>query len=246
MEKESKDLIRIIPDKINTANDNIFLGLALIRNDLGDLIYLQSLHTKGKKQYEIEEVSAERGQEGGRNIYILRLALSSFYNFLEFLYMRKNDIQTNNEFLLHLKKLSRDDQKLWLSFTKMAEYYKQPEQANKLNRVQKNILLLASAARNKITYHYHGILRHIKSGFKIAFNDRSKPNSKYAYTTELDNINKDRSYYIDLSLQCFLEDILTSQKISIAVIEKDTINIIAGMYRIISKLLKSYHIAIKE
>jgi hypothetical protein len=64
------NLIGIDPKKIQATSDNIFFGLALIRNDLSDLVYLQSLHAGKRNTLNIKKynISADRGRNAGHDI----------------------------------------------------------------------------------------------------------------------------------------------------------------------------------
>lgn len=79
------DKLKIIdPSKFLSGNNyGLFFGLALMSNDLGDLIHLHDLHIKDGIKPE-NYISAENGRKNGRNIYILRLTLSHLYSILEF------------------------------------------------------------------------------------------------------------------------------------------------------------------
>jgi hypothetical protein len=105
----------------------------------------------------------------------------------------------------------------------------------------KSILILSHRTRHDLTYHYYAAPLHLSNGYKIAFNKRDAENTKYACATELSNIDLDRSYYTDLSIQKYLESQIGLSDNLIPEMEGPFIEIIASFNKVISKLLKQYH-----
>ena len=241
-------LIKIDPDKITADNNNVFLGLSLIRNDLSDLVYLQGLHANENKKLDLKdkEVSAIAGQAVGRNIYIFRLALSLLYSSLEFFYTRRKQISSSDELKIILLSLPNPEKETWKSFLKMANILLTIKKINEidedtfLNNKNKRILKLCYVARNNITYHYHGAVKHLKDGYLIAYSKRDSENSSFAFATDKNSINEDRSYYIDLSIQKYLENKVGSHDL-LKDNQDDFLKIIADLNAVISSILTKYH-----
>lgn len=241
--KNILDLIEIDPEKIKSSPRNVFFGLALIRNDLSDLIYLQSLHSKERNSLNIKkyEVSADRGRNAGHDIYIIRLILSQLYSIIEFFYKRENDIDRDLELKRIIKKISPNDQKTWELILEIAKNFNSRDGSGPISANLNKIWHLSSITRNDLTYHYHGILKHISIGYTKAFNSR-KLNTDFAYVTEMIDVKKDRSYYVDISLQKYLEDKVGLDKELVPYFEDDVLNLIADINRVISIILKEYHL----
>lgn len=244
MEIDYTDLIKIEPSNLADSKQDLLLTLALIRNDFSDLVYLQKLHKEKSEDFKLE-VSAKNGQITGRNIYILRLALSHFYSFLEFLDKRDDLIRNNQKLQLVIDKLDKKDKKLWEDFCFLAKnlFLKK---SNKLNNfiVKDDILKLlrlSKYARHNLTFHYSGSFNYLKIGFDEAFYVQPKNSAnRVAFATELEDIYKDRSYYIDLSIQTYLERV-ADLKIDVFKIEKEFVELLAYANRILSRIVSTYH-----
>ena len=235
----------INPEKFLSGNDySLFLSLALINNDLGDLVYLQGLHARSVKKIKYP-ISAEHGRKTGRDIYIFRLALSHLFNILEFFYKRIKDIEKDN--LLNKiinEDISTDEKLFWDLIITLSKSYKDFGK-DKLAVVGINpellrVISLSEAARNDVTFHYHGTPRHLKLGFESAFKNNSLPNTKYAFVTEIGSVAEDRRYYIDISLEKFLEKEAGLEE-SIYKTESLMVDFIANLNRVIYKILFEFH-----
>ncbi len=238
----SKNLICIDPKKIDRTKKNIFFGLALIRNDLSDLIYFDKLHNEAANRKKlVNTISAEAGQFTGRDIYIFRLALSHFYSTLEFLNTRKNDIKTNHNLKTIISSLTPTEWSAWDSMIKISSSYDGKKSLDPtLNPDVGDVILLANLIRNDITYHYHGTIKHLTQGYSSAF-AKTAFNSKCAYVTEIENLDKDRSYYVDLAIQDYLENKIKREIFKNKGLKKYSIEIMLGFHKVISKILLNYH-----
>jgi hypothetical protein len=245
MEENTENLIQIESEKIEASSKNIFFGLGLIRNDFGDLAYLQGLHAKEYEKLDLtQKFSSENGQYSGRNIYLFRLALSHLYSVLEFLEERKDDIFKNEDFKSKLKKLSKEDRDIWNSFMDLSSYTekgKKIEDAVHLSKTTRAIFKLSCITRHELTYHYHGSLKYLSRGYKIAFQDKKDENTEFACVSEILDVKKHRSYYIDISIQKYLEDQIGLRENLFPKFENKVIELISDFYAVSSKLLKIYH-----
>jgi hypothetical protein len=106
------------------------------------------------------------------------------------------------------------------------------------------IIDLASSSRHDVTYHYHGILNHISRGYTSAFLEKNLLNAEFAFATELQNIDSDRSYYVDLAIQTYLQDKIGIQNL-IDDTQEDFLNLMSSCHKILSKLLSNYHNRLK-
>lgn len=240
------DKLKIIdPSKfLSGADYGLFLALALMNNDLGDLIYLQGLHVIAGKKPE-KYISAENGRKVGRNIYILRLAFSHLYNILEFFNIRINDIK--NDLLLKKiidESLLSNEKAFWNLLIKLSqnqkEFGKKELSIAGINLDLLKVLNLSEIARNKITFHYHGTAKYLKEGFELAFKNSKQSNTRYAYVTEIDNVTEDRRYYIDIALQRFLEEKANMSK-DVFTAESLMIEFLAVFNKIVYKILCEFH-----
>ena len=238
-----RDLNGINPKNILKDRSNgIFLGLGLISNDLGDLIYLQGLHARNSKFGRI--VCAEFGRAAGRNIYILRLALSQLYNILKFFFFREEDIKNNQSLILIKKTFSNDEKVFWEIVIKLAKEYKRFGKKQLsipgINPEIIKIINLSESARDNLTFHYYGTNKYLMNGFDFAFIKKPQMNTKHAYITEINDVTKDRRYYIDISIQRFLEEKLGSGK-DIFEEEKKLIDFLAAFNKVVSRILSEFH-----
>jgi RNA binding exosome subunit len=237
--KEKNNLIKINPEKIvNSSSEkrvkDILLTLALVRNDISDLIYLQGLHVKNSPP-DLQKVDEKSGQFTGRRIYIIRLVLSHFHEFLVFLDKRSKEIEDNDKLKKILDRLSDDEKALWIVFGWMAK-----KEYKKLKPWVLNVLNLAETARHDVTFHYYGSSKYLNDGFSEAF--FKKPMTKkneFAYATEIRSVKEDRSFYIDLALQVYLEKELKIKDLFLA--EKDVIDLLSSLNRLLTDILSLYH-----
>jgi hypothetical protein len=248
MELDFTDLAKIKPEKLDTSNKDLMLTLALIRNDMSDLAYLQSLFIDDNKDIK-PTISAKNAQFTGRSIYILRLALSQFYAFLEFLHNRKEEIVKNKKLQDVISKINNQDRQLWKDLCTQADnlFSKGDKNVKTLifkNSV-KNLLELSSKARNQFTFHYHHSYNYLNQGFNTAFKEDKKTiSNEFAYVTEKEDVFKDRAYYIDLAIKRYFETSLNDKQID--VIQKDFLDVFALGNRILFKILRRYYNSIVE
>lgn len=243
-----KYLIKLNKDKILKSNNkkraNTLLTIALIRNDISDLVYLQGLFASDNKNIK-NEVSAESGQYAGRRIYFMRVFLSHYFEFLMFLYKRKKDIENDMELQVILKNLSKDNLKIWKNFNLLADTIESKEKYKENNNIEYKVLILAESVRSELTFHYWHASSYLSNGFKRAFiEDDTNPHNKHPIATELFDLNKDRSYYIDLAIERYLENKVSLDK-DIFIFENEIINIVANVNLILSVILNKYHNNIK-
>ncbi len=252
-----KDLIKIHPQLIDPEKDSILFTLALIRNDISDLLYLQHLSMDDLKNItNHSEVSAETGQASGRRIYIIRLFLSHFYSILEFLEEKDANINSNISIRLSLLKLKKSlkMKNNWDQFMKLARN----KEVRDLTKFKGRELLLmkfvklANVSRNDLTYHYYGTSKHIKKGYNLAFikdGQKEGGNSDFAYVTEMSttNVQKDRSYYIDLSTKVYLENATDLDCDLVKFVETGGfVELMADLHLIINSILKDYHLGLAK
>ncbi len=240
------DKLKIIdPTKFLSKEDyGLFFALALMSNDLGDLIHLQGLHARAGKNSE-KYISAENGRKTGRNIYILRLAFSHLYNILEFFNKRIKDIE-NDPLLKNIINtyLSKNERAFWNLLIKLSKnengFGKKELSITGINPELMKIINLSAVVRNDVTFHYHGTAKHLKKGFKLAFEKSKQLNTQYAYVTEIEDVTEDRRYYIDIALQRFLEEEAGIGK-DVFAAESLMIEFLASFNKIVYKILCEFH-----
>jgi len=246
----NNDIVKINKDKIKCSNENkrtrsTFLTLALIRNDISDLVYLQGLFVKSNKdiKYEISSVS---GQFTGRMIYIMRLALSHYYEFLFFIDKRKKEIDNDLEFQVVLKSLNKKNKEVWHNFYCLASELKTIGEISKVKpNIKYKVAALAESIRGNLTFHYYHSSFYLYKGFIQAFYlDKQEEKNKHPLVTESENVSKDRSYYIDLSIERYLENESMIDE-NLFKFEKNIINTIAEVNMILNRILNIYHKKIK-
>lgn len=240
------DKLKIIdPAKFLSGEDyGLFFSLALMSNDLGDLIHLQGLHARAGKNPE-KYISAENGRKTGRNIYILRLAFSHLYNILEFFNKRIENIE-NDPLLKRIidECLSRSEKAFWTLLIKLSqnqkEFGKKELSIIGINPEFVKVVNLSEIARNNVTFHYHGTAKYLKTGFELAFKNSKQLNTQYAYVTEIEDVTEDRRYYIDIALQRFLEEKSGIDK-DVFASESLMIEFLASFNKIVYKILCEFH-----
>src|SRR5680860_513890 len=169
------DLIKINRDKIKTSNEgkrtrSTFLTLALIRNDISDLVYLQGLFVHDNNKIE-SKISSHSGRSMGRMIYIMRLALSHYYEFLQFLCKRKEEINGDLEFQAILKGLNKEDRAVWDNFNSLAHELELIDTIIKVKNtsIEYKVMALSRFMRGNLTFHYWGSAKFLYIGFEKAF-----------------------------------------------------------------------------
>lgn len=223
----SKDLIKLDRNKIIQSNNrkgsNPLLTIALIRNDISDLVYLQGLFADGNKNIK-NVVCAESGQYAGRRIYFMRIFLSHYYEFLIFLKNRKEDIENDTALQTILKNLNKNNLEIWNNFNLLASRINSKEKYKGDNKnIEYKILILAESMRSELTFNYWHTSSHLSNGFKKAFNEDSKnPYNEHPQATELYDLNKD-----------------------IFIFENEIIDTVANVNFILSKILNKHHNSIK-
>jgi len=249
MKRGTKGLQKIAPEKIGWSKNNLFLTLALIKNDFSDLVYLQSLFNDDNQNIKTG-LNPDGGQYAGRRIYILRLALSHFYSFLEFINKRSEEISKNEKLATIIKRLTKNDRKLWEDLQLLSEnlFSKKSTTFSELIIKQDiiRILELSNSARNEFTYHYYHSSNFLSHGFRKAFiEDRRTEMNSFACIIEERDIKKDRCFYIDLSVQKYLEDKANLKK-NLFESEKEFVDLLAIANRVITKILEIYHQDLQE
>lgn len=242
-------LDRISPKKIQTDN-NFYLTLGLIRNDIGDLIYLQKLHSLEKNKLKLDgSVTPEVGRSSGRDIYIFRLALSQLYSTFEFLRGKKFR-KFSDSFVKVFFEKNLGEYGNWDHLMLMAEYVddgkiQDVDEIISFTKEERDIMRLMISARHDITYHYYGSFKWIGEGFRRAFENSEEENTKFAYVTEEKNVYIDRSYYVDLSIQKYLESKVGDENLLLSKIDP-MLDILKSIGLHITLLLDDYHRSIKE
>ncbi|MBP9763520.1 MAG: hypothetical protein KBD10_02115 [Candidatus Pacebacteria bacterium] len=241
-----EDLIKLDKNQIikdnNKKGGSPLLVLGLIRNDISDLIYLHDLFIKDSVDVK-NLVNSRSGQYAGRKIYVIRLILSHYYEFLVFLDKKKKEISSDDQLKKIFKILNKDDLELWNHFISLSSQIedKKIKTTDKNINTELKVALLAKSIRGGLTFHYWHASVHINKGFKTAFtDDEENSNNKFPYATEERSVYKDRAYYIDLSMQKYLEKEVSLNE-DIFLFEKSIVNTISNVNLILNKILNNYH-----
>jgi len=165
---------------------NFVLTLALIFNDLKDLIYAHvSLNTQ--KPRGSFRISRLWGAYNGINMHLLRLMLGLFHEFIEFL--KRSDKVLIDPFLQSvLKLLSKENRELWQTLVNIA-LDKQTITAE--NR-------FAFFVRNKLVFHYDP--KEIFWGYN-AFFSSNEQGAERAFVSRGMNMAKTRHFFADGAAQ---------------------------------------------
>jgi len=240
------DKLKIIDPEKFLSGDNygLFFALALMSNDLGDLIYLQGLHARTGAKPE-NFISADNGRKTGRNIYILRLALSHLYSILEFFEKNIKDIKKDSLLNKIINGGILESEKIFWNLVIKLSLNHKTFGKNELSIAGINpeiikLMNLSGIARHDITFHYYGTPKHLKAGFEIAFINSKRLNTKYAYVTEVEDVTEDRRYYIDIALQRFLETRAYLGR-DVFATEALMIEFLAAFNKVIYKILCEFH-----
>jgi hypothetical protein len=110
-----------------------------------------------------------------------------------------------------------------------------------VDREVEDILRLSISTRHKFTYHYKNSSRYINEGFKIAFKNPRNETVKFAYATDMIDVIKDRSYYIDISIQKYQENDIGLKGNLIDLRLDHFITLMSKFNRITTYILKEYH-----
>ncbi len=234
MEKISKEKIR--ESSRNKRKKSPLLTLALIHNDLNDLIFLHDLvSTNSPRNLDTKTVSPELGQFSGRRLYIVRLVLSHLHEMLIFFKKNQQEIDSDVELQNIINSLDKEERALWTRIQKFSI-------GKDLTKTGSNLFNLFSLARDQLTFHYYHSSKYIFEGFELGFvKDVPSFNNENALATNSGDVDKDRSYYIDLAIQRHLE---LSSNLGVNLFQfenNELVNIVAGFNKVIGKIIAIYH-----
>lgn len=219
---------------IGDGTKNIFLTLALIRNDIGDITYLQKLFADDTTGVE-NAVNEKAGQKSGRAIYILRLACSHYYELLYYIGKKSKDISNNQELTCIINELDSDAVKNW---NKLLTYSTEIIREDRRSFITK----LCYKLRNEVTFHYYHASKYLNIGMQQAFiKDHTEDKNKNAFITEKNSVSIDRSYYIDLAIQRQVEEDMKLNKEMLFGSSEKVVNELADAYQVITRILQAYH-----
>jgi len=190
----------ILSHENNKDEYNPFLTLGLIRNDITDLIDLYDLflnHTPTPKR----EISGYAGIQTGKTIYITRLIFSTLYEFFVFLEKSRDKLENNDLFTSILEEMSDESFMQWKKYNTWANAIHGQIRVNKLNATKKEKLLLHIMRDTRMaTFHYHSVESKLREGFRLFFFQSNLKGSDFAYYSDDTNIQTDRSFYVDASI----------------------------------------------
>jgi hypothetical protein len=233
MKEFTGNLRKIKPDNLMKKDmasdyDSFFLVLALIYNDLKDLLYFSNTFHKEHRQPALdgtEEPSPHLGEWSAVNDHLMRLMVSFISEFLIFLEKNMVVIKTI-QFMAFEQRLPIEVRNDWNNIIKVLNDKKPTDFLSRIARVRSNI-----------AFHYDQSLKELRSGFVDHFFDspKNKYNQKAFYSLG-DSMETTRFYYADAAAGAFLK----KQLLSSGDYYKETKDLVKKMNTTISYMLQSY------
>jgi hypothetical protein len=202
---------RIIDEKNGGERiDEFFLTLGIAYNDLKSLhFYLVQMKNffeeKGiQKQIEEKHPTCELGEYSGMKNHMERLITSTMHE--TFLLINKyNDVFNLEEVKIMLINLSNENRNIWKDLISIANYKNLTDKGNKFRHILERV-------RQNGGFHYHGIGKLMKNGFKDHFfirKNNSESNSA-AFWAKGDSMEQSRYFFSDASIQGFYFNLIKS------------------------------------
>ena len=179
--------------------DVFFLALALIYNDMKDIVLFQVLLNE---RYEAAgpKIDVHDGEFAGINIHIIRIFSGLIEEFLNFL-NKNNAVVESKEFLDLLNELPEEAKKIWQYLIDISNMKKGPE--NPTNYALMRI-------RGNITYHYEDAGKNLRIGFIERFHNKNKDKilkNDAAYYSLEDEMETTRFYYADAAAEEYMKEV---------------------------------------
>lgn len=225
----------------NDDLDDFFLMLAIIYNDLKDLMHLHSDYTNShERPVETGTPSGYVGDYNGTITY-LQKSMAGFLNeFFEFVKKHEN-LYRQPQFMALVRKLDPTVQGEWNSIKEAAlkPIDKQDPQSlgYRLYRI-----------RNELAHHYFSAIKSLRSSFRRFFSDESNPFAEFAYYSFGTSMETSRFFYADAASQTYLMEVANqNQNVNIhetidkfQEFQKETEEIVSEMNTVLFHLIKKY------
>ena len=219
----------IAEDKQEQAVCGFVLMLALIYNDLRDIMFLLNLHLKDEPKIP-KNISTEAGHYAGLNLHGIRLIQMSIY---ETLYLIKGRQATIDHPLFQstIQALGKKDKQCWSDLINAAT--NKPDQ--EINQFREFL----DTIRDKITAHYVGIDQLVQ-GYKLNFFDRADQKPLDAYISRGSKMSESRFYFADAAVQGLVKTHLTENENEFRDKMREYVgNINRAIYSIVEKFINN-------
>jgi hypothetical protein len=176
-------------DEVSQDVCNFVLTLALIFNDLKDLVFAQvTLQTQ--KPAGSFAVSRHWGEYSGIDLHLWKLMVGLFHEVVR-LIKDSRDVIADPFFESVLRGLRKKERDIWFSLV---------DAATAENRTEENHFALL--IRNKVVFHYEP--REIYRGYKTFFTTSGIPAARRAFVSRGNDMERTRLYYADAAVTGYL------------------------------------------
>jgi hypothetical protein len=176
-------------DAVSQDVCNFVLTLALIFNDLKDLVYAQ-VTLQSQKPDGPFRVSLHWGDYSGVDLHLWKLMVGLFHEVVR-LIKDSEDVIADSFLQSVLRGLHKDDREIWLSLVDAATAISKPEE----NR-------FALFIRNKVVFHYEP--KEIYRGYKTFFTTSGVPAAQRAFVSRGIDMQHTRLFYADAAVTGYL------------------------------------------
>lgn len=184
----------------NNDYDDFFLVLAVIYNDLKDLIHLHSDYLKiHERPTETQIPSGYLGEYNGVMFHFQKSMAGFLNEFFKFV-KEYEDLYKQPQFLALVRKLDPSTQVDWNSIREAAL-----EPIDKQNPHSLGYRLYR--IRNELAHHYFSSIKSLRSSFRRFFADESNPFGKFAYYSLGMTMEETRFFYADATTQTYLMEV---------------------------------------
>lgn len=186
---------KLINESIDNSVDDFFLVLALVYNDLKDVILFQKFLSELYEKPQEGEISVHNGEYGGVTVHIIKLLFGIQFEFLELL-NRNVDIINSAQFKAILDKTSARTRLEWKTLVGIA--LRQDAEGDKLTK-------LLVKVRSNVAYHYYQP-KGLRTAFRNYFFNREKVSQNdVAYYSLGEAFSDDtRFYYADAAVEEYI------------------------------------------
>lgn len=192
---QSFDPIVFLSDDKPTQNVcNLFLSLAVVYNDLKDLLWVH--YFSGRSRPKINErITRYLGEHAGFRLHASKLLLSTFNELIQLL-EENQALFVHDLFKKCVNQLPREARGCWDGLVSLATGKEVEHQSMRQ---------VFHATRNKVSFHYSD-LKAINLGFRLKFIDSVKPvEDKTPYVSLGRNAMESRFYFADALVQAYVE-----------------------------------------
>lgn len=180
-----------------TRVEHLFLGLALIFNDLKDVFWLEAVFG----DYEVSKtINPVTGQYNGMRQRSIRIGASILHELLELLKEYRTECK-NHEFEEALDRVGPESKEAWQMLLELTDSHQQPRKNQANSKDHYELRKGLKKVRDCSTYHYYQPYRLAKAFRSYFMNRDASDNSRPAYFSDGRNAEESRFYFADAATE---------------------------------------------